>query len=751
MSFAGYWGPEAILYSTTGDPARATQVEVREDVTNTLAVLYIDRNKTVTVANPTKTDILGNLSFYADAGFYHVSVVGTSQFFLVEVRGDSADDPAVVHTSGAESIAGAKTFQESPIIPNPSSSNHAASRNYVDSAVSAGVGMAPDATTSAKGIVRLAGDLGGTASSPTVPLLAAKADDSAVVHKSGIETVTGAKEFTASVVTNVTGASSPGTLPAGYGNSTGVTGLKVASSYPSDDVSGGTDGTGRLNLYSYQRANAYSFGEIMRIFSMRKDAKQMIAWYAPEGGYDSVTRDPVAGSSWKPVTWVGTHWESNGHNGNHKHWEVEIPDSSGALQGRLEIPFGNASDENIGLDGTQIQTNLADLVVRCTGTNTVNASAMHFVVRLSGAAGNEKAIEFANDVDGVNRRFKLRVTNEAESTGGAGSNFQIVRYDDAGTLVGQPLIVRRSDGLVTIGGQSGGEGGLQVSSTAGIGTTPGTTPLSVQRAANGTVVQASQTLAGATSSVYTAIAPTTAKAFQSQVSGDALARFSVGIDGKIELGDGTATRDTNLYRSAADTLKTDDSLVVGGSLTVSGVAVSAPPVTQPTDLGYQSWSYDPIGCRAGQVLTAGVLYLARVQIRQAVSLSTIYLGMTTPGSTLTAGQNFVGLYNSTGTLVGSSADQSSSWTTGGVEKVIALSSSAAVTPGFYWVGILANGTTPPTLAVGTQLISNLGGAAAGASARRFGAFGTAQTALPTSFTPSSVTALTNQTYWVAVG
>ena len=37
-----------------------------------------------------------------------------------------------------------------------------------------------DATTSAKGIVQLAGDLGGTAASPTVPGLAAKADSSTV-------------------------------------------------------------------------------------------------------------------------------------------------------------------------------------------------------------------------------------------------------------------------------------------------------------------------------------------------------------------------------------------------------------------------------------------------------------------------------------------------------------------------------------------------------------------------------------------
>lgn len=47
----------------------------------------------------------------------------------------------------------------------------------------AGLPAATDATSSSKGVVQLTGDLGGTAASPTVPGLASKAADSAVVHK----------------------------------------------------------------------------------------------------------------------------------------------------------------------------------------------------------------------------------------------------------------------------------------------------------------------------------------------------------------------------------------------------------------------------------------------------------------------------------------------------------------------------------------------------------------------------------------
>lgn len=82
-----------------------------------------------------------------------------------------ANDNAVVHNSGTEAIAGTKSFQDSPNVPAPTQSSHAATKAYVDSTVSAG---APDASASTKGIVQLAGDLGGTASSPTVPGLTSK-------------------------------------------------------------------------------------------------------------------------------------------------------------------------------------------------------------------------------------------------------------------------------------------------------------------------------------------------------------------------------------------------------------------------------------------------------------------------------------------------------------------------------------------------------------------------------------------------
>jgi hypothetical protein len=57
---------------------------------------------------------------------------------------------------------------------------------------------------------------------------------------------------------------------------------------------------------------------------------------------------------------------------------------------------------------------------------------------------------------------------------------------------------------------------------------------------------------------------------EGRVTGDSSARWFVDESGMTWWGSGSAVQDTNLYRSAANTLKTDDNLIVGLGLTVSG-------------------------------------------------------------------------------------------------------------------------------------------------------------------------------------
>jgi len=65
-----------------------------------------------------------------------------------------------------------------------------------------------------------------------------------------------------------------------------------------------------------------------------------------------------------------------------------------------------------------------------------------------------------------------------------------------------------------------------------------------------------------------------------KLSGDSQYRLQINGAGRIDFGDGSTAADTNLYRSAANELKTDDAFVVTQGLTVQG----NPTITNKTGL-----------------------------------------------------------------------------------------------------------------------------------------------------------------------
>ncbi len=102
-----------------------------------------------------------------------------------------ATDSAAVHNTGAETIAGVKTFSSAPLVPTPSADTEAANKLYVDGVV--GSGSTPDADATTKGKLQLSGDLSGTAASPTVANLAitdAKVSASANIAQSKVANLT---------------------------------------------------------------------------------------------------------------------------------------------------------------------------------------------------------------------------------------------------------------------------------------------------------------------------------------------------------------------------------------------------------------------------------------------------------------------------------------------------------------------------------------------------------------------------------
>jgi hypothetical protein len=101
------------------------------------------------------------------------------------------------------------------------------------------------------------------------------------------------------------------------------------------------------------------------------------------------------------------------------------------------------------------------------------------------------------------------------------------------------------------------------------------------RATDATTLRVANTFGGGNSSpsLLTEHAAGTANAYASRVNGDTFDRLRIRADGQINIGSGALARDTNLYRAAADTLKTDDSFVVGATLAVTGAATIAGAAT----------------------------------------------------------------------------------------------------------------------------------------------------------------------------
>ena len=72
------------------------------------------------------------------------------------------------------------------------------------------------------------------------------------------------------------------------------------------------------------------------------------------------------------------------------------------------------------------------------------------------------------------------------------------------------------------------------------------------------------------------------EAFGTQINGDTARRVLINSSGVISFGDGSAAQDTNIYRSAANTLKTDDLFVAGGGLRIDTAAVAETPTATHT-------------------------------------------------------------------------------------------------------------------------------------------------------------------------
>ncbi|WP_371591257.1 hypothetical protein [Streptomyces sp. NBC_00470] len=171
---------------------------------------------------------------------------------------------------------------------------------------------------------------------------------------------------------------------------------------------------------------------------------------------------------------------------------------------------------------------------------------------------------------------------------------------------------------------------------------------------------------------------------------------------------------------------TDGVMTSGGQLLPVSVA-------SPQDHGMQAWTHDPYGGSSSALTVNGRIYLVKIAIRRACTVSTIWWSIGTPGAAPTGGQSFVGLYSSAGTRLATTNVDASVAGSGAQSTAITAQSLAA--DSFVWVAFVFNAGTPPTLVRGSSFEStpNIGLTAATLRSAVNGS----GTSLPASITPGS--------------
>ena len=226
-------------------------------------------------------------------------------------------------------------------------------------------------------------------------------------------------------------------------------------------------------------------------------------------------------------------------------------------------------------------------------------------------------------------------------------------------------------------------------------------------------------------------------------SGDANSA-ALSIDLKQNGAGGTAAK--GIFITSTDGGTTGDLIVArnGGAdlFNVSSAgdvytASSALGEVHPVNHGVAAWAYDPIAVVNSTVLTGGTVYLVKLHVSYDVSVTKVYWHVATAGVTATAGQNFVGLYDSSGTRLATTNVDADITSTG--LKTTTIASQSLQAGSFVWAAFVFNAGTIPALGrtsglAGVGGLVNLGLSAA---SYRFATNGTGQTSLPASRTPGS--------------
>lgn len=251
----------------------------------------------------------------------------------------------------------------------------------------------------------------------------------------------------------------------------------------------------------------------------------------------------------------------------------------------------------------------------------------------------------------------------------------------------------------------------------------------------------------------------------------------------VNVESGQDVNNSNYYPATAIEIDTSSNITVAGSmlqgittawsdgggnanLTRSGcIAATGNPNTQsftqlidlpyapnptPADQSLIAWTYDPVTAGGNASATSGTLFLVKIYIRQAATISKGLVQIVGAAVTPTLNQNFLGLYDSGGTLRASTTAGTIDTATSTANTLLTgtFTTPYAAPAGFYWLAILFNAATAATVmrggTSGSPSFADMGNTAA---TDRFAANGTGLTSLPATITPSSNTHSGAAAFW----
>jgi hypothetical protein len=215
----GLYGPEVITW-LTGGIGRNVLCTVYLRGTTTKALLYADPNGFSGITNPLFSDQYGRITFYAELGEYDLMIEGTTT--PVEITVPSGGVVDRLDELQDVSVAGATPLQVLAF--------DGVNWTAMDQSGGEG-GSTPDATALIKGKLRLTGDFGGTADSPTVPGLADKATTAALASGLASKQDAGDYATNAALTSGLAGKQAVGDYATNTALSSGLAGKQNAGDY----------------------------------------------------------------------------------------------------------------------------------------------------------------------------------------------------------------------------------------------------------------------------------------------------------------------------------------------------------------------------------------------------------------------------------------------------------------------------------------------------------------------------------------